>query len=264
MVDPLFRLNLPAPLASTPPLAVFGLITKAAMLPVAVKFALTLTLLVAVSVNAVFALQVTASLRFKLPVPATCPLLLCKMTLFALRLDESVAPEMSPPEADTVKSFGSISHVPTRPLLAAVLILVVSATLTCAALVSIKPPFPPLGALASIVPPTFTLPPANPPNKVIFPSWLTRVWASIVPELFTMLANSVSFAPALNRTIPPSALIKPPFSARLFKTLCSTTILTRLLPFKFKVTALAPPKTTMPIFALIEPWLLTWLPSSAT
>ena len=231
------------------------------------RLALMLMLRCALSVS-LLADQETALLTKMSPLPAVDGSVAMLTLVLPKLLDKVLAPipEVVRPAlpAAMVKSMGSINQVPVWPAGAAVLILAASATVTCAALVSMNPPLPPLGALASSVPATFTVPAAMPPSKVILPSWLTMVWASMSPVLFTMLASSVSLAPALSITMPPSALIKPPFSARLFKTLWSTTMLTKLLPLKFKVTALPPPKTTEPSCATIAPWLLTWLPSSAT
>ena len=54
-------------------LAVFGLIANPAVVPVAVIFAFTLTLFVAVNVRVVSALQLTPSLMFILPEPVCAP-----------------------------------------------------------------------------------------------------------------------------------------------------------------------------------------------
>ena len=54
--------------------------------------------------------QLSASLTKISPLPAVAPSSLEIETLPELRLADSVAPVMSPPEAATVKSFGSISH----------------------------------------------------------------------------------------------------------------------------------------------------------
>ena len=104
-----------------------------------------------------------------------------------------------------------------------------------------KPPLPPFGALASSVPPTL-LPAAMPPSRVMTPSWFSTVRASITPVLLTTLASKVSFAPAVMITMPPSARISCLFSARLFNTLWSTCMLTRLLPLKVSVDGAARPQ----------------------
>jgi len=127
-----------------------------------------------------------------------------------------------------------------------------------------KPPLPPSGALASSRPPTWTAPAVMPPSSVMTPSWFSTVRASTTPVLFTTLASNAFFAPALMRTIPPSALISPPLSARLASRLWSTCILTRLVPLKVSVAALPAPSATVPRRAAMVPWLLTVLPSSAT
>ena len=154
--------------------------------------------------------------------------------------------------------------MPYRPAGAAVVTLVSFATFTCPALVSMKPPLPPPGALASSRPPTLTVPAAIPPSRMMTPSRFSTVRDSITPVLFTTLASKAFFAPALMTTEPPSALISPPLPARLASTLWSTCILTRLLPLKVSVAALPAPSATVPSRALMVPWLLTVLASSAT
>src|SRR5882724_6127624 len=169
MEAPLLSWNVPVPLAISAPFAVLGLMMSPAVLPVAVTVALTLTLFEAVSVNVVLALQDTLSFTFTSPLPAAAPALLCRITAVVARLFESAAPVMSPPLAATVKSCGSTSQLPYSPALDDVLTLALSATSTCAAEVSMAPPRPPLGALASNVPPTWTVPAAMPPNSVMLP-----------------------------------------------------------------------------------------------
>src|ERR1700722_3421083 len=75
------RLNMPVPLADTPPLAVFGLMTKPAELPVAVMLALMLTLFEAVSVRVVSALHEIAAFTFTSPDPAAAMPLVWSRTL---------------------------------------------------------------------------------------------------------------------------------------------------------------------------------------
>src|ERR1700733_7976531 len=101
---PLLSLNIPIPLGSSEPLAVLGLITIPAVLPLAVMLAFTLTLFDAVIVKVVLALHEIASFTFTLPPPVSVPLLLCRDTSVVMRLDESAAPVISPPLAATVKS----------------------------------------------------------------------------------------------------------------------------------------------------------------
>ncbi len=143
-----------------------------------------------------------------------------------------------------------------------------SATLTLAALVSMKPPLPPFGADASRVPPTLTVPAPMPPSSVMVPvcalPTFCTVRASITPVLLTTEASSASAAPAVMTTAPPSARISPPFSATLFSTLWSTCMCTRLLPLKVKLTLLPAPSAAVPSCAVMVPWLPTWLPISAT
>ena len=127
-----------------------------------------------------------------------------------------------------------------------------------------KPPLPPLGALASSVPSTFVVPAAMPPSKTMVPAWFSTVRASITPVLLTTLASNASCAPALINTRPPLARITPPLALWLSSTLWSIFILTKLLSLNVKVTALPAPNATVPFGALMLPWLLTLLPSKAT
>jgi hypothetical protein len=82
---------------------------------------------------------------------------------------DSWAPVSSAPLAAMVKSVGSMSQLPARPWAAALVTLAEFAISTCAALVSMAPPLPPVGALASSVPPTFTVPSVMPPSSVMAP-----------------------------------------------------------------------------------------------
>ena len=102
MLEPLFRVYTPAPLAASPKFAVFGAITSPAVSPVALIFALMLTLFDAISVSEVLVVHVTGSLTFTLPEPAAAPKLLSiSMLLFPNKADSSL-PVMSPPLAATV------------------------------------------------------------------------------------------------------------------------------------------------------------------
>src|ERR1700683_5240966 len=85
MEIPMARLKTPDPLAASlpwlPVLAVLGLITRPAVFPVALMFALTLTLFAAVKVSVVLAVHETVSLTLTLPplpppVTGEAPLLL--------------------------------------------------------------------------------------------------------------------------------------------------------------------------------------------
>ena len=126
-------------------------------------------------------------------------------TLVVERLLDNMTPVKLPPIADIVKSVGSIIQLPILPLIASVVIFALSAILTCDALVSIFPPFPPLGALASNVPLILLVPAVVPASKVITPFLFCNVCAEITPVLLTTLANKLFLAPALIMTAPPSA-----------------------------------------------------------
>src|ERR1700730_2407564 len=67
LTDALCRLKTPVPLAGTEPIAVFGLMTSPAVLPVAVMLALILMLFEAVNVSVVLAVQERAAFTFTSP-----------------------------------------------------------------------------------------------------------------------------------------------------------------------------------------------------
>ncbi len=96
------------------------------------------------------------------------PAAVLMVTLLVTSRAESVAPEMLPP-APMVKSSGSMLQTPVSPMGAAVVTLAPSAMLTIAAEVSITPPSPPSGALASSVPATFTAPLCMSPIRLMEP-----------------------------------------------------------------------------------------------
>ena len=181
MYLPNSKLNTPLPLAVwvTPKyvLAVFGLITKPALLPVAIMLALMLTLFDAVNVSVVLADQLMDVLIFTSPKPLVAPAALCNSTLLVPKLFCNVVPVMSPPLSATVKSTGSTNHLPVLPLGASVVIRVWSAILTRDADVSTKPPSPPWGALASSVPSTKVVPEVMSPINKMRPFLLAMVWA---------------------------------------------------------------------------------------
>ena len=207
------------------------------------------------------AVQATGALT--LMSPGSLPVLLVAIeTLVVPKFDWSVVAPMPlsvcpAVPSEMMKLVGSINQVPAWPVTAAVVTLTTSAILTCAALVSINPPLPPWGALASSVPATWTVPAAMPASKVMVPARFSTVCASMTPVLFTTLASTASLAPALISTRPPLALIKLPFSARAFNMLWSTCIFTKLLPLKLNVTALPAPSATVPSGAAMLPRLLT-------
>ena len=141
---------------------------------VAVIVALMLMLFMAFKVSW-FAAQLIGALT--LISPRSLPLAVAEVvmaTLLVFRLFDSVVAPMlllvrvPVPEA-IVKLVGSINQLPVLPLAAAVVIWAPSATFTLAALVSIAPPLPSLGALASMMPPTVTVPASIPAIKLITP-----------------------------------------------------------------------------------------------
>ena len=125
------------------------------------------------------ALQAIASLMMISPLPvAVSPGsgIVLIVTLLVTSCADSVAPEMLPP-GPTIKSAGSISQLPVRPSGAALVTRAVAATFTVAADVSMEPPLPPPGALASSVPSTFTAPLRISPSSTIRPARLPMVCA---------------------------------------------------------------------------------------
>ncbi len=176
----------------------------------------------------------------------------------------TAAPVMSPPLAAMVKSTGSISQVPLCPSTGQYRRWVLGGDPGVVGNMYMRgggfdeAAVTAIGCPASSVPPTLTVPASMPPSRVIVPSWLSTVRASITPVLLTTLASRRIFGSGGHDTpCPPSAWISPPFSARLFNTLWSTCRWTRLLPLKVSVTALPAPSATVPSWAVMVPWLLT-------
>ena len=166
--------------------------------------------------------------------------------------------------ATIAKSTGSINHVPLLPEGASVVIRVFPFTVTFAPEVSMKPPSPPLGALASSLPPTMVSPCPMSDMSNIFPFLFTSVWASITPLLFTTALVKLSAALAVITTMPPSALISPLFSASASTAPCSTLYFTRPSPTKSRATLLPAAMTTLPSLAVMLPSLITRGPRKAT
>ncbi len=146
---------------------------------------------------------------------------------------------------------GSISQFPVRPLLDAVVILKSFKKITWPADVSMKPPSPPFGALASKVPPSSILS-LVPPLRIIFPFGpVLKLWASITPVFLMTVRLSALAAWAVSKIVPPSERIAPPFSMRASMMPTSTWSLTT--PPRSSVTLLPAPRATVPPWALILP-----------
>ncbi|MGF6984362.1 hypothetical protein QFZ99_003839 [Paraburkholderia atlantica] len=219
----------PAPPVIAAPAAIVRLPVPACIVtaPEPVTDAFRLIALSASSVRLAFALvQLIAELTLISPAPGVCTpapvapdAVVCSTTLVP---PFSVVEISLAAVASMVRSVGSTSHVPARPNGAAAVMCVSGAILKRAAEVSIEPPWPPFGALASNVPPTFTEPASMPPSNTILPSCSCTVCARILPVLFTALASSASLAPAVMMTWPPSATSSCRFSARLSSVLAST------------------------------------------
>ena len=109
---------------------------------------------------------------------------------------------------------GSINHIPLFPCGARVVTTVPSLILTRPLEVSIKPPLPPSGALASRVPLTRVWPFSMSESSRMRPALFWIVRASITPLLVAVAILSTSAALALITTTPPSALMRPLFSTR--------------------------------------------------
>ena len=142
--------------------------------------------------------QLMASFTWMSPLPPAVPMLVVMMVkLLLARALDTAAPVMLPPLAATVKSFGSISQSPVLPPAAAVVTRAAPMS-TWLALVSIKPPLPPCGALASSTPATCNLPCCMSPSSTIWPaSPVARVCASITPVLLMTLEASAPAALAV-------------------------------------------------------------------
>ncbi len=151
----------------------------------------------------------------------------------------SAAPVMSPPVAAIVKSYGSISQEPTCPFDAAVVIRAVSATLTCAAEVSMKPPLPPLGAEASSVPLILTVPFFLSASREMLPP-PTPVALTVPPMSALWLALNTILPPcivALSALAVPVLLTRAPNSPKLPASATSFPILVALPAGAVMVTA---------------------------
>ncbi len=241
--------------------------------PVVVTACRTFTSRNAFNVRVDALVHVTASLTKISPLPGVVPYKLVAVfvpvvtvlmtTLLVTRLAESVVPRISPP-APMMKSCGSISQLPDVPCAAWVVIRASPAILTCAAEVSMKPPSPPLGADASNVPPTFTVPFCMSPISLIVPLWFSMVCARITPLLFTTPCSRLPADRAVIRTSPPSARIIPPFCTRALTAPWFTVTLSSPSPATSSVKALPAASATVPSLAEITPSLLTFAPSSAT
>jgi hypothetical protein len=178
------------------------------------------------------------------PVKSDCAALVLSVTSPFVRFALSAAPVISPPEAATVKSVGSISQFPDLPCGARVSTVALSAIFKCEPDVSTKPPSPPrLPPRALIVPSTvvrllallrsaiaITLPPlpalcaaasaltmplcwmASLADRRIVPPSLVSPVASSVPVFFTT-PPCRRFAACAERIIsPPGARTALPFS----------------------------------------------------
>jgi len=166
--------------------------------------------------------------------------------------------------ADALNVVGSIVQVPVAPDSAAVVMMALPPILTVLPEVSIAPPLPPWGALASSVPLTVVTPPCVSARRLITPFWLLRVWAWMTPLLLTADRSRALAAWAVINTRPPSAMITPPFSARAFSAPVSTVTPSRPLPARSRVTPFPAASTTVPSIAEIRPLLATWPPRRAT
>ena len=191
------------------------------------------------------------------------PVMVLITTLVVTSWADRVAPDMLPP-APMVKSAGSISQVPAAPDGASVVMRVAAAMFTVRAEVSMKPPSPPSGALASRTPATLTVPLCMSPSKRITPLRSPMVRAWITPVLLTTVLNRSPAPCAVITTRPPSACSMPPFWTRALAAPLSTTTLSKPSPATSRVMAAPDARAIVPRLAWIRPSLLTWPPNSAT
>ena len=164
---------------------------------------------------------------------------------------------MSPPELATVKSTGSTNQLPVLPLSAKVVMRTSLAIFTLPAEVSMKPASPPLGALASKLPPTSVTPEVMSPNSRMRPPLLAMVCACTVPLLRTTLPINTLALRAVITTKPPSALTTCLFSTKASITPWSICTAVRLCPLKTKVVLLPAAMATVPSWAMMTPSLRT-------
>ncbi|OEZ92904.1 hypothetical protein JAB9_45130 [Janthinobacterium sp. HH107] len=224
---------------------------------------LMLMLFCAVRVS-LLAVQLMLSLTLMLPCVPLPPdtLWICTLPDFKELLRK--APVMSPPETAILKSVGSISQVPARPLLDAVVTFSASSIFTCAAEVSMKPPLPPSDALASRVPAAFTVPLCMSPSNLIMPPRVAIVCASITPVLLTAVFSKSPAACAVSTTLPPSAWSRPPLLTKAPTAPALTATLSKPSPATSRVIALPAARATEPRRAWIVPSFETCAPSRAT
>ena len=250
----------------TPPevWVVLGLITKPALLPVAIMLALILTLFDAVNVSVVLADQLIDELMLTSPNPLVAPAALISVTLLVPKLFCKVVPVMSPPLSATVKSTGSTNHSPYLPLADWVVTVACGPMLTRAADVSMKPPSPPLGALASNLPSTWVVPEVMSPSNKIRPLRLAMVCACTVPLFFTKLPIKALALRAVINTRPPSAISMCLFSTNALMMPCSTSTVVKLVPLNTNVALLPEAMATVPWCATMMPSLRTSGASKAT
>ncbi len=185
------------------------------------------------------------------------------VTLLVTSNADSVAPEMLP-FGPMMKSCGSISQVPVVPVGASVETCDESAIETLAAEVSMKPPLPPFGALASRVPVRLSVPFCISPSSRILPPRVSIVCASITPLLLTTVPSSVPAPCVVSRTLPPFALMRPPLRTSAPTVPASTTTESSPSPATSSVIASPPASATVPRRAEIRPSFVTLPPSSAT
>ena len=154
--------------------------------------------------------------------------------------------------------------MPVKPLGAAVVTFSASSMFTCAAEVSIKPPLPPVGALASSVPAALTVPLCMSPSNLIVPLRVSIVCASITPVLLTTVFSKSPAAWAVSTTLPPSARIMPPLLTKAPTAPALTATLSKPSPATSSVMARPAARATEPRRAWIVPSFDTLAPSKAT
>ena len=106
--------------------------------------------------------------------------------------------------------------------------------------------------------------PTEPPSKMMTPLRSVTELASITPVLLTTVAIKSPALRAPKITLPPSAWIKPRFSAKAFTAALSILKLSRPSPLISKLTLSPAANATVPKRAEIKPWLITSGASNAT
>ena len=141
-----------------------------------------------------------------------------KLTLLLFKADPSVEPLMVllrlASAGVCAAFFCTTDQLPHAPVSDRVSTTKPSLTRMTLAWERIFPPFTPLDADVFNWPLTSNRPSLDAELSMICPFVIAVLFACNTPELLTTEANALLAAPAVNITLPPSACIKPPLTAR--------------------------------------------------